>query len=64
VAIQADIDRHQHFPGFGPSGQVEELSYPKEVCDRLAATLRESTALYPITRRTMGIFDVGFLERV
>jgi hypothetical protein len=51
-------------PGFGPKGQVESLSYPGEVCDRLAEVLRESNHLYPLARRTMGVFEVGFMERV
>ncbi|WVQ79062.1 hypothetical protein IAT38_001155 [Cryptococcus sp. DSM 104549] len=58
---QFDISK---LPGFGPGGQVETLSYPREVCASLVNVLRESTAVYPVTRRTMGAFDVGFLERV
>jgi len=55
---------HESVPGFGPGGQVESLSYPGEVCDRLKLLLRESTSLYPVARRTMSVFEVGFLERV
>ena len=50
-------------PGFGPGGQIEQLTYPDEVCLRLITTLRESNTVYPLSRRTMGGFDVGFLER-
>ncbi|WWD08849.1 hypothetical protein V865_006963 [Kwoniella europaea PYCC6329] len=53
----------ESLPAFGPGGQVESLSYPSNVCERLIATLRESSAVYPIGRRSMGAFDVGFLER-
>ncbi|OCF58097.1 hypothetical protein L486_04126 [Kwoniella mangroviensis CBS 10435] len=53
----------ESLPGFGPGGQVESLSYPSNVCERLIGTLRESSAVYPIGRRSMGAFDVGFLER-
>jgi hypothetical protein len=55
---------HEIVPGFGPDGQVESLSYPGEVCDRLMILLRESNSLYPVARRTMSVFEVGFLERV
>lgn len=51
-------------PGLGSGGQVEELSYSRNVCLRLVASLRESTSVYPLARRIMGVFDVGFLERV
>ncbi|WVW79954.1 hypothetical protein I302_101927 [Kwoniella bestiolae CBS 10118] len=54
----------ESLPGFGPGGQVESLTYPSIVCERLIATLRESSTVYPIGRRSMGAFDVGFLERV
>nr|ODN85233.1 hypothetical protein L203_05186 [Cryptococcus depauperatus CBS 7841] len=50
-------------PGFGPGGQVEHLSYSRDVCHRLHALLSESNAVYPPARRTMGAFEVGFLER-
>jgi hypothetical protein len=55
---------HENVPGFGPDGQIESLSYPGEICDRLKVLLRESTSLYPVARRTMSVFEVGFLERV
>ena len=51
-------------PGFGPGAQMEQLSYPRALCIRLVATLRDSTTVYPVARRMMGSFDVGFLERV
>lgn len=54
------IDR---LPGFGPGGQIEHLTYSREVCSRLIATLKESTLVYPAAKRSMGAFDVGFLER-
>ena len=50
-------------PGFGEGGQVESLTYSTEVCDELIRSLRESTSAYPLGRRTMGVFDVGFLPR-
>jgi hypothetical protein len=50
-------------PGFGEKGQVEQLQYPRDVCVRLIALLRDSTAVYPASSRKMGGFDVGFLER-
>ncbi|KAK8861412.1 hypothetical protein IAR55_002231 [Kwoniella newhampshirensis] len=53
----------ENLPGFGPGGQVETLSYSRDVCSRLIAILRESTWVYPVQRRTMGAFDIGFLER-
>jgi len=62
--VKADEISHESVPGFGPGGQVETLSYAGEVCDRLQAVLRESNSLYPVARRTMGVFEVGFLERV
>jgi hypothetical protein len=58
------IYSHDTVPGFGAEGQVESLSYPGEVCDRLKVILRDSNSLYPVARRTMGVFEVGFLERV
>ncbi|KAL7419672.1 hypothetical protein Q5752_005586 [Cryptotrichosporon argae] len=50
-------------PGFGVGGQVEELFYSRATCGRLVLALQDSTAVYPLSRRTMGAFDVGFLER-
>ncbi|WWD16681.1 hypothetical protein CI109_101111 [Kwoniella shandongensis] len=51
-------------PGMGARAQVETLSYPRQVCDRLVATLRESTLVYPEQKRTMGVYEIGFLERI
>jgi hypothetical protein len=50
-------------PGFGENGHVEQLSYPNDVCEKLIITLQKSTSIYPESKRTMGAFDVGFLER-
>ncbi|ORX36313.1 HECT-like ubiquitin-conjugating enzyme-binding-domain-containing protein [Kockovaella imperatae] len=49
---------------FGEHSQVEELRYPREICERLAETLLCSTLAYPVAKRKMGSFSVGFLERV
>jgi hypothetical protein len=57
-------DSHETVPGFGAGGQIENLKYPGEICDRLKVVLKESNSLYPVARRTMGVFEVGFLERV
>ncbi|EIW69056.1 hypothetical protein TREMEDRAFT_62784 [Tremella mesenterica DSM 1558] len=54
----------EELPGFGEMNQVESLVYPTSVCEVLERILRESTGMYPLARRTMGAFDVGFLERV
>ncbi|KLT46039.1 hypothetical protein CC85DRAFT_310362 [Cutaneotrichosporon oleaginosum] len=49
-------------PGFG--GAVETMRYPRDVCDSLIAALRASTTVYPASRRALGAFSAGFLERV
>lgn len=49
-------------PGFG--GAVETLRYPSDVCDSLITALRASTTVYPVSRRALGAFSAGFLERV
>ncbi|BEI82475.1 hypothetical protein CcaverHIS002_0303430 [Cutaneotrichosporon cavernicola] len=49
-------------PGFG--GSVETMRYPRDVCDSLIAALRASTTVYPVSRRALGAFTSGFLERV
>ncbi|BEJ13312.1 hypothetical protein CspHIS471_0304860 [Cutaneotrichosporon sp. HIS471] len=49
-------------PGFG--GPVETMRYPHDVCDSLIAALRASTTVYPVSRRALGAFSAGFLERV
>ncbi|WRT65524.1 uncharacterized protein IL334_002469 [Kwoniella shivajii] len=64
VDPSAFTDDSCNLPGFGPTGQVENLTYPAIVCDRLIGTLRQSTLIYPLAMRAMGQFDVGFLERV
>lgn len=54
-------------PGFGgakQAGQVEVVTYPRDVCTRLVNALNESNAVYPAGRRKMGGLQVGFLERV
>jgi ubiquitin-protein ligase E3 D len=48
------------YPGFP---QAEHLHYPFEVCQRLAAVLKESTTAYPESMRTMTGLDVGWLQR-
>ena len=62
-------------PGFGPPPgvdqpnvpqaqlQVEDLRYPGMVCDRLVRALKDSTGVYPVGGRRMGVWDVGFLRR-
>lgn len=39
------------------------MKYPLEVIHRLIATLEESNAVFPMSRRSMSGLDVGFLER-
>ncbi|KAG6377492.1 HECT-like ubiquitin-conjugating enzyme-binding-domain-containing protein [Boletus reticuloceps] len=46
------------YPGFP---QAEYLFYPMDVCRKLAALLKESTASYPEGMRTMTGLDVGWL---
>jgi len=55
---------YENLPGFGPRGQVEHLRYSRDVCVTLIETLRATAALYPASRRNMGSFEVGFLERI
>ncbi|EKM57478.1 uncharacterized protein PHACADRAFT_251147 [Phanerochaete carnosa HHB-10118-sp] len=50
----------QKYPGFP---QAEHLYYPFQICQRLAATLKESTTAYPESMRTMTGLDVGWLQR-
>ncbi|WVR03965.1 hypothetical protein IAU60_000964 [Kwoniella sp. DSM 27419] len=64
VVEPADGAELDSLPGFGAGGQVEHLTYPATVCERLARVLRHSNAAYPLAKRSMGKFDVGFLERV
>ncbi|WWC87693.1 uncharacterized protein L201_002585 [Kwoniella dendrophila CBS 6074] len=56
-----DLDK---LPGFGIGNQIETLSYPTNICDRLVTTLKESSTIWPINKRSMGLFDIGFLERL
>ena len=72
------LEKGEHFrpPGFGPPPgadqpnvaqaqlQVEDLRYPGQVCERLVRVLRQSSEVYPVGTRRMGVWDVGFLERV
>lgn len=46
------------------AGQCERLTYTSDVCDALIADLQASTALYPEQRRSMGEWEMGFLERI
>jgi len=48
------------YPGFP---QAEHLSYPLDVCRRLAALLKESNSAYPESMKVMTGLDVGFLQR-
>ncbi|KAJ3554823.1 hypothetical protein NM688_g2904 [Phlebia brevispora] len=49
------------YPGFP---QAEHLYYPRDVCRRLGAVLKESNTAYPGSMRTMTGLDVGWLQRV
>ncbi|KAH9941869.1 HECT-like ubiquitin-conjugating enzyme-binding-domain-containing protein [Epithele typhae] len=48
------------YPGFP---QAEHLFYPRGICRRLGALLKESTTAYPENMRTMTGLDVGWLQR-
>lgn len=48
----------------GTNSQVEDLAYSKTFVERLIAMLRDSTAVYPLSRRSMNGLEVGFLERI
>ncbi|KAI6040934.1 HECT-like ubiquitin-conjugating enzyme-binding-domain-containing protein [Pisolithus marmoratus] len=48
------------YPGFP---QAEHLYYPMDVCRKLAASLSESTRVYPESLRTMTGLEVGWLHR-
>jgi len=48
------------YPGFP---QAEHLSYPMDVCRRLAGLLKESNSAYPESMKVMTGLDVGFLQR-
>jgi hypothetical protein len=62
-SAQLSVSRLEKLPGFGPRAQVEFISYPSVVCSRLIASLQSSNTVYPPTRRTMGGFNIGFLQR-
>ncbi|KAG8872656.1 hypothetical protein FRB97_007435, partial [Tulasnella sp. 331] len=49
------------FPAFK---NAESLSYPIDVCRRLAATLKESNEAYPSGRRVITQLAVGWLQRL
>ncbi|KAJ3563401.1 hypothetical protein NP233_g8961 [Leucocoprinus birnbaumii] len=49
------------YPGFP---QAEYLSYPMDVCQRLAVILKETNSVYPDHMRRMADLDVGWLRRV
>ena len=48
------------YPGFP---QAEHLYYPRDICRRLSAVLKESNTAYPESMRTMTGLDVGWLQR-
>jgi len=48
-------------PGFP---QAEYLSYPMDVCQRLAVGLKETNLVYPENLRKMADLDVGWLRRL
>ncbi|CDO76456.1 hypothetical protein BN946_scf184600.g5 [Trametes cinnabarina] len=50
----------KRYPGFP---QAEHLYYPRGVCRRIGALLRESNTAYPENMRTMTGLDVGWLQR-
>ena len=49
------------YPGFP---QAEYLSYPTEICQRLAVILKETNSAYPDYMRRMADLDVGWLHRL
>ncbi|KAI0821933.1 HECT-like ubiquitin-conjugating enzyme-binding-domain-containing protein [Trametes gibbosa] len=50
----------KRYPGFP---QAEHLYYPRGVCRRIGASLKESNAAYPENMRTMTGLNVGWLQR-
>ncbi|KAI0718753.1 HECT-like ubiquitin-conjugating enzyme-binding-domain-containing protein [Cerioporus squamosus] len=50
----------KRYPGFP---QAEHLYYPRGICRRLGALLKESNTAYPENMRTMTGLDVGWLQR-
>ncbi|KAG8808712.1 hypothetical protein FRC19_005705 [Serendipita sp. 401] len=55
--VKSTLEKHPNF------SQAEQLSYPIDICRRLAALLRESHSTYPSNRRTMSGLDAGWLQR-
>ncbi|KXN92166.1 E3 ubiquitin-protein ligase E3D [Leucoagaricus sp. SymC.cos] len=49
------------YPGFP---QAEYLSYPMDVCQRLAVILKETNSVYPDHMRSIADLEVGWLRRV
>ncbi|KAG9122785.1 hypothetical protein FRC07_000684 [Ceratobasidium sp. 392] len=50
----------ERYPAFR---NAEILSYPMDLCRRLAASLKESNAVYPEARRTLDGLSLGWLQR-
>ncbi|KAK4046190.1 hypothetical protein OIV83_006265 [Microbotryomycetes sp. JL201] len=46
------------------STTYDTLQYPRSIIDKLCMKLRDSTEVYPVSQRTFGSFEVGFLERL
>lgn len=44
--------------------QCERLEYPGVICDRLLASLKESTTLLPSASRVFGQYQSGFIRRL
>ncbi|KAF8595379.1 hypothetical protein BDV93DRAFT_528705 [Ceratobasidium sp. AG-I] len=51
----------ERYPAFA---RAETLSYPMDLCRRLAASLKESNAVYPEARRTLDGMSIGWLQRL
>ncbi|KAI0716976.1 HECT-like ubiquitin-conjugating enzyme-binding-domain-containing protein [Earliella scabrosa] len=61
ASAYADLDGVlKRYPGFP---QAEHLYYPRGICRRLGALLKESNTAYPENMRTMTGLDVGWLQR-
>ncbi|QRW04767.1 HECT-like Ubiquitin-conjugating enzyme (E2)-binding [Ceratobasidium sp. AG-Ba] len=50
----------ERYPAFR---NAEILTYPMDLCRRLAASLKESNAVYPEARRTLDGMSLGWLQR-
>jgi len=58
----ADLDSIvQKYPGFP---QAEHLSYPLDICHRLAVLLKDSNKAYPESMRQITGLEVGMLQRI